>query len=456
MSDTTTVADDRLADTLIYRAVWRWHFYAGLIVLPFVILIAATGAVYLFKDELNDGMYGRYRIVEPQNTAYLVPSQIVAKALEAHGGTLKAYEPPAAADRSAAVKVVGEDGLKDTVYVNPHTGQVLGYLWDGGAAGSPAMWVVRKLHSLEYAGWVGNRIVEAVAGWMILLVATGVYLWWPRSQSGGIVSVRGTPARRVFWRDTHAVTGIFTAAFMVFLAITGLPWSGVWGSKFYELSYAAGLGMPDGYWDNYPVSAQPVVDAVGRAPWIMEKQPMPLSGAASGTPAKLDDVVRTVESLGIAPGYTLNIPGGPADVFTASVYPDDVTEERVIHLDQYSGKVLFDMGLNDLGALGKAAEWGVGIHMGQAFGPANQIILLLACLAMILMSVSAVVMWWKRRPKGSLGAPKSPADWRMPRVILAMAVVAGIFFPLVGLSLLVVVAIELGLYGASRLRRVEA
>ena len=27
----------------LYRAVWRWHFYAGLLVLPFLLVLAVTG-----------------------------------------------------------------------------------------------------------------------------------------------------------------------------------------------------------------------------------------------------------------------------------------------------------------------------------------------------------------------------------------------------------------------------
>lgn len=32
----------------LYRAVWRWHFYAGIVFAPFVILLAITGIIYLF------------------------------------------------------------------------------------------------------------------------------------------------------------------------------------------------------------------------------------------------------------------------------------------------------------------------------------------------------------------------------------------------------------------------
>ena len=313
------------------------------------------------------------------------------------------------------------------------------------------MWLVRKLHSLEYVGWWGNRIVEAVAGWMILLVATGIYLWWPRGRNGGVIAPRRTTGRP-WWRYVHAVTGIYTAGFILFLALTGLPWSGVWGKYFYDFSYAAGLGMTDGYWSNIPTSKVPAGTVMTQTPWIMEHHGMPMSGASAGVPAALDDVVATIEAAGLHAGYEVAMPAGPEGVFTASVYPHDISQERVIHLDQYTGEVLLDMSVTDLGMLGWLAEWGISIHMGQQFGLANQIVLLIACAAMVLMSISAIVMWWKRRPARSLGAPALPSDWRIPRAVLAIAIIAGLFFPLVGLSLVVIALIEVGLNLAGRAR----
>ncbi|MGX1307359.1 putative iron-regulated membrane protein [Amorphus suaedae] len=435
----------------LYRAVWRWHFYAGLLVLPFMILLAVTGGIYLFKDEINDAAYARLRLVEPAPAPPLAPSAIVAAALATHPGTLKSYIPAAAPDRSAEVKIRDADGVRDTVYVDPYTGVVLGSAWDAGSSGTELMWIVRKLHSLELVGWWGNRLVEAAAGWAVLLVATGIFLWWPRGRGVGVVRVRNRRGRP-FWRDLHAVTGLYVGVFIVFLAITGLPWSGFWGKQFYDLSYEAGLGMPDGYWGKYPTSAVPTGTALDRAPWILEHQPMPVSGASAGVPAGLDQIVATVEARGIHPGYALDMPGGPEGVFTASVYPDDVTQERVIHLDQYMGEVLFDMGLADLGTLGRAAEWGVSLHMGQAFGLANQLILLGACMAIVLLGVSGGVMWWRRRPAGSMGVPPLPLDRRVFAGLMAMLVVGGLVFPLVGLSLAVMLLLD-QIYVRARGRR---
>ncbi len=438
-----------VAPSALYRAVWRWHFYAGLFVLPFMILLAVTGGLYLYKDEINDLMHGDLRIVEPGEAA-LAPSALAAAAVDAVPGEIAAYHAPAAPDRSAQVKVRTEDG-KQVVFVNQYTGEVLGHFWDGGFAGSPALWVIRKVHSLDYFGWVANRVIEMVAGWAVVLVVTGLYLWWPRGRGVGVLKPRATKGRAL-WRDLHAVTGAYAAVFIVFLAVTGLPWSGFWGSNFYDLSYKLGIGMPDGYWSDYPVSDVPLGDALDRAPWALENQPLPLSVVGEGGPIGLDAAVRKVEEMGIAPGYALDLPATPDGVYTASVYPDDISGERVIHLDQYSGAVLFDMGFADLGALGMAAEWGVSVHMGQEFGGVNLALMTFACIAIVLMSVSAVAMWWKRRPQGSLGAPKPPADWRVPKVILFTALAVSVFFPLVGLSLGVMLLIDLVLPRAIRAR----
>ncbi|MFN3260050.1 MAG: PepSY-associated TM helix domain-containing protein [Pikeienuella sp.] len=435
----------------LYRAVWRWHFYAGLLTLPFMILIAVTGAIYLFKDEINDALHADLRRVEPQASAPLAPSLLVAAALEAVPGTLRGYHPPAAPDRAAVVKLRDGAGEKVAVYLDPYDGAVLGHHWDAGFAGSRAIWVVRKLHSLEYVGWVGNRMIEAVAGWAVILAGTGLYLWWPRGRKVGVFAPRKAKGRP-FWRDLHAVTGAYAALFIVFLAITGLPWSGFWGKQFYDLSYKAGIGMPDGYWESYPVSTVPTGEALERAPWILEGQPMPQSLAAAGVPVGMDQIVAKAEAMGVHPGFALNPPSGPEGVFTVSVYPDDITHERVVHFDQYSGEVLFDMKLADLGALGRAAEWGISVHMGQEFGVVNQIAMLLACIAIVLMSVAAMVMWWKRRPAGGLGAPSMPADFRVTKGIALVTLALAVFFPLVGLSLAVMLLIDLVLPRALRAR----
>ncbi len=425
----------------LYRAVWRWHFYAGLLVIPFMIMLSITGGLYLFKDELNSAFYKSYLEVDARETPALPPSQLVAAALAAVPGQAKAYIPPSDADASAIVTVKTDAG-KERVYLNPYDGTFLGSLSDAGFAATPFMKLVRKIHSLDYFGWVANRVIEIVAGWALILVISGIYLWLPRGRQVGAFKVRRGAKRRPFWRDLHAVTGLYTGAFIFFLAITGLPWSGYWGDKVNTYANKAGLGYPTGYWDDIPVSTVPMKDSMTQVNWTMESAPMPES-TPTGAPAfGIDQAVAIFDSLGIHKGYVVDMPTAPEGVYTASVYPDDIASERIIHLDQYSGKVLFDAGFSDLGPVGKAIEWGVSVHMGQEFGRLNQFAMLAACLAIILMSVSGIVMWWQRRPKGSLGAPRYPSDYRVARGAVAILVVMALLFPLTGLSILVALVID--------------
>ncbi|MBN9136430.1 MAG: PepSY domain-containing protein, partial [Phyllobacterium sp.] len=46
----------------LYRAIWRWHFFAGLLVIPFMLNLAITGGLYLFKDEIDNTVFA-YRNV---------------------------------------------------------------------------------------------------------------------------------------------------------------------------------------------------------------------------------------------------------------------------------------------------------------------------------------------------------------------------------------------------------
>lgn len=438
MSDTTLGRENaamRSASNL-YRAVWRWHFYAGLMVLPFMITLAVTGALYLFKDEIDTAVYSDLKRVSVE-LSKVSPEVMVDAALTNYPGTAVKYLDPATPQSSAEITVTTDDFGKLAVYVNPYSGAVLGALPDRGTI----MWTIRYLHSLKYFGDTARLLIELAGGWSILLVGTGIYLWWPRGKKGGVVTVRGKPRNRMFWRDLHAVTGLFVGVFIVFLAITGMPWSGVWGEKVNEWANGSNFGYPSGVRVDVPMSGEHL-DHVAKTSWSLEQAKLPESSEAAGTPIGLNKAVETFDRLGLHRGYAVAIPGKPTGVYTGSVYPDDASQQRVIHLDQYSGEPLIDMGFADYGLGGKWMEWGISVHMGQEFGLANQVVLLVACMGIVLLAVSAGVMWWKRRPVGSLGVPPLPEDTRVFRGLIAILAIGGIAFPLVGISLLVMLALD--------------
>lgn len=425
----------------LYRAIWRWHFFAGLLVIPFMINLAVTGSLYLFKDEIADTFYASRNIVADSGPL-LSPEQIVDAAVASQPGAIAtSYREAPSGDRSAAV-TVSRDGHSTIVYVNPHSGQVLASV----GSKEEFSWVVKRIHSLEYFGEWTNRIVEIVAGFALVLVVTGIYLWWPRQQTGGVLSIRGTPSRRVFWRDLHAVTGAVAGVVIFFLAFSGMPWSGYWGANVNAWLTAHDLGAPAALWDKVPTSTKMTHHVVSRPGWVVENAPVPLSDASAtamgGTPIGLNEAVAVMHGLGMAPGSDMSIPDGGTGVYTASHYFGDLAKERTVHIDQYSGKPLVDISYDQYPALGRAIEWSINLHQGQQWGMFNKLVMLVTCLAIILCCATGVVMWWKRRPSGRLGVPPMPAEKSVYLGLWVIAIVFGLAFPLTGLAIVAMILID--------------
>ncbi|NEU13681.1 PepSY domain-containing protein, partial [Methylobacterium sp. BTF04] len=336
--------------------------------------------------------------------------------------------------------------------LDPYTGDVV----DRVATGQDVMAVIRRLHSLSYFGPVANGLIEVVAGFCVILIATGVVLWWPRGQPGGqpggIVSLRATPRRRVWWRDLHAATGLIAGAGILFLALTGLPWSIVWGQQLRSWSNRAGLGQPQALWADKAVSTLPMRTVLATTGWTLQDAPVPLSGPATATPIGLDRAAAILSDLGMPRGYELALPVGETGVYAAAAYPSDVTRQRLISLDQYSGRPVVDVPFSELGGVGKAIQFGIGLHKGEYLGRVNQFAMLAFCLATILLSVSAAVMWWKRRPSGGLGIPPWPRDRRVATSVTLMVLGLGALFPLTGAAILAMILLDLAGQGVARRR----
>ncbi len=439
MSNATSfAAAPASAPSPLYRAIWRWHFYAGLLSVPFMILLAVTGSVYLFKNEINRTVFAHRTVVPAEAAPMRRPGQLAEDALAAvPGARLKAYAEPAGPTSSALV-TLQRDGARTLVYLNPYTGQVL----DAVEAATEPMFVVRKLHSLAYFGDAATYVIEAVGGFALILVVTGLYLWWPRGRTGGVMSLRGTPGKRIWWRDLHAVTGAVAGVVIFFLAATGMPWSKFWGAHLQSYASRAGVGYPTALWDDVPSSTVPMSDATSRPGWVVATAPVPASTPTGAAPISLDRAVASARGLGIARGFEVSVPGDGTGVYTAAIYPGDLAQERTIHLDQYTGKPLVDLAFKDYGPVGKGIEFGINVHMGQQWGRLNQLVMLATCLAIILSSVAAVMMWWKRRPAGRVGVPPYPAEARVYRALWVAAAALGAAFPVTGLAILLMLAVD--------------
>ena len=435
-----------------YNLAWRWHFYAGLFVAPFMIMLSLTGIIYLFKPQLDNLMYSDLLHVTPshhQLSAEQLQQRVLSHFPQA---AVSKYFPPLNAEGSAQF-VVQEAGHEVNVFVDPYRGEILGTQ----DAKFNLQAIARLVHGELMIGTVGDRLVELAAGWGIMLVVSGLYLWWPRGKSpAGVLWPRFTKRGRVLWRDLHAVTGFWGSVFLLFMLLSGMAWTGMWGKQYAELWNT----FPAAMWNDVPKSDRQAGELntgkVQTVPWALENTPMPVStgehaehmnhGNMHAAPAapkvSLQQVVNIATERGIEPGYSITQPKTADGVFTVSVFADDPRNDATLHIDQYTGKVLADVRWSDYSTVSKATELSVMLHEGKFFGWLNQLLILLVCLMILLGSISGLVIWWKRRPTGGLGVP--PLRHDLPRWKAAMVIMFGlaVAFPLVGASLVVVYVVD--------------
>ena len=220
--------DAALVRAALYRTVWRWHFYAGLFVLPLVLVLSVTGAIYLFKPQI-DRWEERAYSASPAAQA-VEPTRQMAAALAAYPGSqFHSYRLPETPGDAAMIHLGLADGVTMIdVFVSPQ-GRVVGAI----APDDRITAWVRDIHGTLLAGTWGSYVVELAASWAFVMILSGLWLWWPTGGGlAGAVWPRLSLGKRAFWRDLHAVTGFWVSGLALVLLVTALPWAGVWGDAF--------------------------------------------------------------------------------------------------------------------------------------------------------------------------------------------------------------------------------
>ncbi len=451
---TSPGAADSPGPGALYNSVWRWHFGVGMLALPFLVLLAVTGGAYLFKAPIDHWIYRQMEDVVPRDAAKAPASKIIERVEAQMDGRVLQITMPKDRDRAARLMVRVGGGQVRTAFADPYDGRLTGSTSYGGV-----MQALRKIHSLQIFGFWASCLIEITAGWAVVMALGGLFLWWPRGRSGGVLSIRGRPRQRVFWRDLHAVTGLFSCGLVLFLALTGMPWSMFWGAQVQRWATEANLNEPEPPAHVTPewimattVAEQPHSRHASDSPrpempWAMEQAVAPKSLVPTGASAApvaafgIDDVFARLKLLGMDPSAAIALPDGPHGAYVATWRPDRVEETRVLYLDQYSGRTLGDVHFSDWGPVGRAIEWGVAVHQGQEYGAGNRYVMLLACVSIVLLAVTSVCMWLQRRPAGHWGLPPAPIGRTGSAWVWTLAL-TGVIFPLVGVSLVLFLLID--------------
>ena len=420
-----SVSNDVLRSTQrLYARMWRWHFFAALIVIPFAIWQSVTGVLYLWHREIAAVVYPHLMKVEPTPASVSYEEQL-ASVLKHHPRerlqSIEITDDPAV---STAFFFEDPNGLPSPAFIDPHTGDYLGSV-------AATHWV-RGLSKGLHGGWPinpwGSYLLELGACWAIVMTLTGLYLWWPRNAQAlaGVLYPRLRSGSRTFWRDLHATVGVYFAVILLAFLFSALPWTSFWGEKILgPIETATQQGSPVAF---FFVGGHHGADHDHAANEI-ETQVL-----------TLDQVIAKARAAGARGAMELRPSPQEGPVNLHDDHPRTASEVWM-QLDGRSGAVLIRATWDDYPLLAKVVAGGIDLHEGRFFGRLNQIFNTIVAAALVWLCSTGFIGWYQRRPAGQISPPPK-RDLTFPRALVGTAVVMCIVMPLLGLSVIAVEALD--------------
>lgn len=439
----------------------RLHFFAGVLVGPFILVAALSGALYAITPTLDRIVYA-HELTAPSTAAPLPLADQIVAAERYVGGDASPVAVRPAPEPGATTRVMFADpslGESETraVFVDPGTAEIRGDLTAYGTSGAlPVRTWVSDLHRNLHLGEPGRWYSELAASWLGIVALAGLGLWvgrMRRARRGRVDLVRPNRSHRGYrglfgW---HASIGVWVVLGAVFLSATGITWSAFAGANVADLRAAVGGGTPA-----LSTSLEGETGAGGEHAHHGGTTAAP-SGAAN--PATFDAVLAIAQRINVNTGQVeIKPPSAAGKAWVVQeIQRSFPTEVDAVAIDGSTMQVTDRIDFADFPLLAKLSRWGIDTHMGSMFGLANQLVLFVVALGIAALVVLGYAMWWRRRPTSGVAAPPARgalrgAPWWGIALVLVAAVCLGILLPFVGYTLVVFVVLDI-VFGLVQRRR---
>ena len=363
-----------------FKQLWfQLHWFVGITAGTVLIVLGLSGAVFSFHEEILDWLNpGTARVQARSDQAPMTPAQLL-QTLRAQGEerVVQRITVHSEAGRSAQISFKPLKGQRrgETVFVNPYTAAQL-----PPQKGAQFFEWAQRLHRwLLLSRDDGKPITGTLAGLLVLLSLSGLYLRWPRKpmewRSWLWLDMR-LKGRSFLW-NLHAVAGTLALLVYLVLAPTGMYWA------------FDGLRRTVDTWAGVPPRAAAATSAKpGREP-------------AEPTP----DLTSAWQSFQhLAPGWQfaqLRVPertGAPVQI---AWFDETAAHERARNQLRLTpeGRVQQDERYADLPVGRRAVGAIYPLHMGTYFGLPGRIIVTLAALMMPLFAITGWLLYLDRRRK---------------------------------------------------------
>lgn len=354
------------------------HRWLGLITGIVVLIVSITGCIYVFQDEIRDATEP-WRKVPVMQQAMLPPSVLQEKALAQHPGAKVSRIIYTGKDRSAAVLLA--DGRNFYyIYLNPYTGR---FLYNQNLR-KDFFTIVEFIHLyLLLPAPIGKLVVGGSTLFFVLLMITGIVLWWPK---------RKVDRKRSFtikwkgkWKrvnyDLHNVLGFYACSFALVIAVTGLSFSFDWVEN--GLYKMANAGRP-AVTEHHAATVDTALFKKGTAAAVIDQTYQYVKQASPeaemlliGPPAKAGAPVSIM-----AYKKALHFYHSDRYYFNPAT---GVLVQDLIHAHKSPGMRLNDMNYD--------------IHTGQILGMGGKIVAFIASLICASLPVTGFIIWNGKRKK---------------------------------------------------------
>lgn len=210
----------------VKQLIRQLHLWLGLASGLVVLVVTLSGAALVFEKEIEQ---------LASSDLYFVPAGTERLPIDSLKNQAARYDPavkltrfeiePHANNRTAIFYGKKGEGTY-MIAVNPYTGAVI----RGVQTDYRFFPIMLKLHRYLLAGPVGKAVTGVSCIIFLVLVISGIVLWWPKRWKNfrQRVSIKWDASfKRVVW-DLHAVGGFYMHLFIFIIALTGLTWSYKW------------------------------------------------------------------------------------------------------------------------------------------------------------------------------------------------------------------------------------
>lgn len=373
--------------------IGRLHLWLGLASGIVVLIVSITGCLFVFQKEISEAIWrDKYFVIPPEDILPWTPSlsglQKKAQTVLGPDRPINSITTYRQSDRSweftayhlndTALTYFGAVEYFQSVFINPYTGEVTGtrnYKYDFFS-------VVKYIH---WSLLLNTKYGQPIVGWstfiFVLLLITGLVLWWPKKWTRAIrdrsFKIKWKASFKRVNYDLHNVPGFYSLIPALIISMTGMVWAFNWWEAVVYVA-ASGTTTPPAR-----VNIKPVDSA--RA----DEHPMSIAFREA------------LQQLPEAQRLLMIPPAGKGGIIYAYGYKGRETYygADALQFDGYSGRLLHRRNNSEKNRGERLIEMNYDIHVGAIGGLMGKIIAFIASLICASLPVTGFIIWWGKRRK---------------------------------------------------------